>query len=51
MIKVFTWFVILLVFPNIYSMSIVFLPDLLINILLFFSLFELFKTSFLYTAS
>lgn len=52
MIKVFTWFVILyLVFPNIYSMSIVFLPDLLINILPFFSLFELFKTSFLYTVS
>lgn len=52
MIKVFTWFVILyLVFPNIYSMSIVFLPDLLINILPFFSLFELFKTSFFYTAS
>lgn len=52
MIKVFTWFVILyLVFPNIYSMSIVFFTRAIIDILPFFSLFELFKTSFLYTAS
>lgn len=47
MIKVFTWFVILyLVFPNIYSMSIVFLPDLLIDILPFFLLIWIIQDEF-----